>query len=174
MEADIMVDMSFFIRDLHQRIHRLHREQLPGYLGKPFPVYRCQEVSAKDFQRMRQSQNGIISFNSFFSTNTDPSVTEKFSSISMRQLDTVIVLFVITIDPAVSTTPYGNIREESATSKESEILYFMHRVFRIESIDSVPKKTGIYRVQLKLTSDNDRQMRCLTGCFKEEFEVTEG
>jgi hypothetical protein len=31
MKADMMVGMSFFIHDLHQRIDRLHREQLLGY-----------------------------------------------------------------------------------------------------------------------------------------------
>jgi hypothetical protein len=39
MEADIMVDMNFFIRDLHQRLDRLDRKRLPSYRGRPFSVY---------------------------------------------------------------------------------------------------------------------------------------
>jgi Tetratricopeptide repeat/NAD:arginine ADP-ribosyltransferase len=174
MEADIMVDMGFFIRDLHHRLDRLHREQLPGYRGKPFTVYRSQGLSTDDFQKMSQSRGGLISFNNFLSTSTDPSVTENFTALSEGQPDTVTVLFVMTIDPAVTNMPYANIKEESEFHGESEILFSMHSVFRIDSIDSLPDKSGTYRVQLKLTSDDDQQLRRLTDRFEEEIESTEG
>jgi hypothetical protein len=59
----------------------MHREQLPGYHGKPFTVYQSQGLSTNDFQKMCQSQGGLISFNSFLSTNTDPSVTENVTAM---------------------------------------------------------------------------------------------
>jgi hypothetical protein len=52
MEADIMVDMSFFIRDFHRRLDRLDRKQLPTYRGKPFTAYRGQRLCTIDFHRM--------------------------------------------------------------------------------------------------------------------------
>jgi hypothetical protein len=174
METDIMVDMGFFIRDLHQRIDRLYREQLPGYQGKPFIVRRGQGLSTNDSQTVRQSQGGLISFNNFRSTSTDPSVTETFSSISLGKPDTVTVRFSLTIDPSVSTTPFASIRQESAIPNESELLFSMHRVFRIVSIESMPKKTGMYRVQLKLTSDDDQQLQSLTKRFEEYIAGPEG
>jgi hypothetical protein len=39
MEPHIMVNMSFFIRDLHRQIDRLQRKQLPSSEGKPLTVY---------------------------------------------------------------------------------------------------------------------------------------
>jgi hypothetical protein len=174
MEADIMVDMSFFIRDLHQRIDQLHRVQLPGYHGKPFTVYRGQGLSNNDFQRMRQSQGDLISFNSFLSTSTDLSVTDTFTAMSMGKTDTVTVLYDITIDSSVTSTPYANIKEDSAMQDKNEILFSMHSVFRIEPIDSVPNNSETYRVKLQLTSDNDQQLRCLTDRFEEEIKNSDG
>jgi hypothetical protein len=174
MEADIMVNMSFFIRDLHQRLDRLYREQLPSYHGKSFTVYRGQGLSTTDFQKMSQSQGGLISFNSFLSISTKLSVTETFTSTSRGNPGTVTVLFEIKIDPSVTTVPYANIQEESEIHDESEILSCMHSVFRIESIDAVPNKSGIYRVKLQLTSDNDQQLRCLTDRLEKEIEDAKG
>jgi hypothetical protein len=70
------------------------------------------------------------------------------------------------------TMPYANIPAESEIHDESEILFSVNSVFRIESIDLVRKKIEIYRVQLKLTSDNDQQLRCLTDRFEKEIEGT--
>jgi hypothetical protein len=86
--------------------------------------------------------------------------------------DTVPILFLIIIDQPVTTMPYANIPAESEIHDESDILFTMHSVFRIVSIDSVPKKTEICRVQLKLTSDNDQQLRCLIDRFEKEIEGT--
>jgi hypothetical protein len=174
MEADIIVDMSFFIRDLHQRIDTLHRKQLPSYRSKLFTVYRGQRLCTINFHSMQRSQGGLVSFNSFLSTSTDHSASENFTAMSMGKPGIVTVLFEINIDPCLTTVPYANIREESEIHDEMEILFSMHSVFRIEAIDSLPNDSGICRVQLKLTSDNDQQLRCLTGCFKEEIEGTEG
>jgi hypothetical protein len=57
-----MVDMGFFILDLHQRFEPLHREQLPSYRGKPFTVYRGQGLCTKEFQKIERSQGSLITF----------------------------------------------------------------------------------------------------------------
>jgi hypothetical protein len=81
MEADIMADMSFFIRDLHQPIDRLHRKQLSSYHGKPFTVYRGQGLCNKDFQKIRQPQDSLICFNSFLPASTVSFVSETLTGI---------------------------------------------------------------------------------------------
>jgi hypothetical protein len=92
----------------------------------------------------------------------------------METPGTATVPSVITIDPSVSTTPCVNIREVNAMQNESEILFFVYSVFRIESIDSVPMKIRIYRVQLKLSSDNDQQLHCIIKGFNKDMKGTEG
>jgi tetratricopeptide (TPR) repeat protein len=57
---------------------------------------------------------------------------------------------------------------------ENEIFFFIHSMFRIVFIESLPKKTGIYQVQLKLTTDDDQQLRCITDHFEKEIEGAGG
>ena len=70
-EADIIVDMGFFIHDLHRQIERLHREQLEHYHGEAFTVYRGQGLYMANFDKLTRTQGGLLSFNSFVSTTTD-------------------------------------------------------------------------------------------------------
>jgi hypothetical protein len=174
LDASIMVDMSFFIRDLHQRLEQLHPEQLPSYHGKPFTIYRGQGLSTTDFKKMNESQGGLISFNNFLSTTADPLLADSFAVSGFNGQNTVSVLFVIIIDPVVSMTPYANIRAESAMPNENEILFSMYSVFRILSIRSMHETTATYRVQIEHTSDDDQQLRCLTDCFEQEIQGSEG
>jgi hypothetical protein len=67
-----------------------------------------------------------------------------------------------------------NDQAENVMQDESEILFSVYSVFRIESIESVPKTIGIYRVQLKFTSDNDRQLQCHTERFEKEIQYIGG
>jgi tetratricopeptide (TPR) repeat protein len=87
--------------------------------------------------------------------------------------DTGTVLFVIPIDRSMNTMTYADTQAESTMHDDSEILFTLHSVFRIESMDSMPNESGIYRVQLKLTSDNGQQLRCLIDYFERQREGTE-
>jgi tetratricopeptide (TPR) repeat protein len=174
LEADLMVDMGFLIHDLHQQIHRVYQAQLPTYRGRPFIVYRGQKLASKDFKKMLNSQGDLMAFNSFLSTSENKSESLEFACMESKQSDTIGVLFVITIDPAVMTAPFANIRELSAIPKEDELLFSTHTIFRIGEIEPMVDRPGIYQVQLKLTSDDDEQLRQLTESFELEIERSTG
>ncbi|CAF3884031.1 unnamed protein product [Adineta steineri] len=57
MEGDTIIDMGFFIHDLHQQIQQLHQQQVHSYHGKPFIVYRGQGLSKTNFEKL-QKTNG--------------------------------------------------------------------------------------------------------------------
>ncbi|CAF4313554.1 unnamed protein product [Rotaria sordida] len=48
----------------------------------------------------------------------------------------------------------------------------MHSVFRIGDIRKLDKKSPLYEVDLKLTSDDDQQLRQLTDRIREEVDGT--
>jgi hypothetical protein len=146
MEVDIIVNMSFFIRDLHQRLDRLDYEQLPSYRGKAFLVHQGQGLCTKEFQKIQRYHGGFVSFNNFLSSSTDPTVSDTFATISLGypDPDTVTVLFVITIDPSMTTMPYTDIQAEGAMQDESEILFSMISVIRMVCIESILKKIEIH------------------------------
>ncbi|CAF4773829.1 unnamed protein product, partial [Rotaria sp. Silwood2] len=74
----------------------------------------------------------------------------------------------MTIDPTVSSTPFASIREVSYFKEEEEILFSMHSVFRIGDVRQIDKKSPLYEVDLKLTSDDDEQLRELTDYIRGE------
>ena len=69
LEADTIITMGFFIRDLHQQIEELYQKQVSNYRGKPFIVYRGQGLSTTDFEKLRKTKDGLMSFNNFLSTS---------------------------------------------------------------------------------------------------------
>ena len=134
LEADIIVNMGFFIHDLHQQIQQLHKEQLTGYGGRPFVVYRGQGLSTGDFEKLKRSRGGLMSFNCFVSTSTKKDKPVEFTHTAAMDPDRVGILFVMTIDPNISGTPFADIKEVSFFQDEAEILFSMHTVFRIDTI----------------------------------------
>ncbi|CAF5077684.1 unnamed protein product, partial [Rotaria sp. Silwood1] len=86
--------------------------------------------------------------------------------------DMVGILFQITIDPTVSSTPFASIREVSYYKEEEEILFSMHTIFRIGEVRKIHNKHALYQVDLKLTSDDDPQLRELTDFIRKEVSGT--
>jgi tetratricopeptide (TPR) repeat protein len=75
----------------------------------------------------------------------------------------------MTIDPSISSAPYAAIDEVSYyKTEEEEILFSMHTVFRIGEITRMDKNNPLYQVELKLTADDDEQLRTLTKHIRDE------
>ena len=161
LEADIIVNMGFFIHDLHQQIQQLHQKQLAGYGGQPFVVYRGQGLSTSDFEKLKRSRGGLMSFNCFVSTSTKKDKPLEFARTAAMDGDRVGILFVMTIDPQISATPFADIREVSYYGDEAEVLFSMHTVFRIDTIQQMNKKASHVQVNLILTVDEDKQLNDL-------------
>ena len=168
LEADTIINMGFFIRDLHHQIEQLHQKQVSNYRGKSFIVYRGQGLSTTDFEKLRKTKGGLMSFNNFLSTSKTREVSLEFAQGALGKTDTVGILFQMSIDPSVSSTPFASIKEVSYFKKEEEILFSMHTVFRIGEIKQIDKNNPLYQVELTLTSDDDPQLRLLTERIREE------
>ena len=85
MEADIIINMGFFIRDLHHEIKQLHQQQLSSYHRKSFIVYRGQGLSKTDFEKLLKTKGGLMSFNNFLSTSTEQEVSLSFATRSLNK-----------------------------------------------------------------------------------------
>ncbi|CAF1081296.1 unnamed protein product [Adineta steineri] len=176
MNVDIIIRMGFFINDLHCDIQRLHSEQFDGHLsGTTFTVYRGQGLSKKDFTKMTKTKDGLLSFNNFLSTSKSRNVSLNFAQQAATNPDLVGILFVISINPTHSTTPFASVSDVSYFHTEDEVLFSMHTIFRIGDIEPMDGNNHLYQVNLTLTKDNDRDLRTLTDSIREEtFPHVEG
>ncbi|CAF0891276.1 unnamed protein product [Adineta steineri] len=170
MDADIIVRMGFFIKDLHRDIQRLHSEQFDSQQsGITFTVYRGQCLLKEDFTEMTKTKGGLLSFNNFLSTSRNRDVSLLFAPQATTNPDHVGILFVMSITPTHSTTPFASIADISYFHTEDEVLFSMHTIFRIEDIKSMDGNNHLYQVNLTLTSDNDQDLRTLTDQIRKEI-----
>lgn len=118
LDVETIIIMCFFIHDLHRQIEQLHKQQMNNYHGKPFVVCRGQGLEKNHFDKLFKSKNGLISFNNFLSTSEDREMSMSFAKRSTKITGMVGVLFTITIDPSVSSTPFASIEKISYIPKE--------------------------------------------------------
>ena len=169
LEGDTIINMGFLIRDLHRRIQQLYSEQSKVSDGKPFIVYRGQGLSKTDFDKLMRTKDGLISFNNFLSTSKKQEVARNFAKNARQKGNMIGVLFRIAINPLLLTTPYACIRDYSRYKTEDEILFCMHSVFRVCEIPETHTDDSFYPVDLKLTSDDDQELRILTQSIRGEI-----
>jgi hypothetical protein len=112
-------------------IENLHKAQFSDHrTGKIFTVYRGQGLLNTDFEQMKETKSGFVSFNNFFSTTKVCDGSLHAARATHGKLNSVGILFVMTIDSSKSTTSFAS---NSGTSyfeeKEDEVLFLMHIVF---------------------------------------------
>ncbi|CAF1099611.1 unnamed protein product [Adineta steineri] len=174
LDANIIINMGFFIRDLHQQINQLYEQQLPNYQDKPFVVYRGQGLKKTDFDKLKNTNGGLMSFNNFLSTSNDRGISFMYADSASGHADMVGILFTMTIDPRVSSTPFASVKQFSRFEEEDEILFSMHAVFRIGAIKQMGNNDQLYQVELQLTADDDEQLHRLTECISKEVMSATG
>jgi tetratricopeptide (TPR) repeat protein len=169
-DVDIIIKMGFFIGDLHRQIEKLHKEQFGDHQNrKTFPAYRGQGLSKTDFDQLMNTKGGLMSFNNFLSTSKDRNVSLRFARNALTDPNSMGILFVMTIDPSQSTTPFASVNGVSYfKDKEDEVLFSMHTVFRIADINPIGENHRLIQVDLTLTAGNDKDLQILTDHIREE------
>jgi tetratricopeptide (TPR) repeat protein len=175
MEVDCIIKMGFFIRDLHDHIAALHSEQYGGHShSESFTVYYGQGLSQTDFDQLKKTQDGLLSFNNFLFTSQNRNVSLDFVRRTITTSNLVGVLFILQIDPSISATPFAKVRDASCHQGEEEILFSMHSVFRIGQMKQIDKNDRLWQVDLTVTGDGDSQLHALTERIREETKGSIG
>jgi tetratricopeptide (TPR) repeat protein len=169
MDVDVIMKMGFFVCDLHRHIEDEHKKQSRArYSTQPLVVYRGQGASKVYFDQIVKTKGGLMAFNSFLSTSEDQEVSRAYAESNSTNSNLIGILFVMTIDPSKSTTPFADIKEISYYKDEDEILFSMHTIFRICEIKQLNETKRFYQVNLTLTRDDDKDLYALTQRMREE------
>ncbi|CAF4926995.1 unnamed protein product [Rotaria sp. Silwood1] len=168
-EFDVIIRMAFFICDLHRHIEKLHSEQSKSF-QKKFTVYRGQGMTSENFEKLKQAQGGLISFNNFLSTSTDQNVSLRFAEKALSEQGSVGILFIIAVDPSISSAPFASINDISYYPGEGEILFSMLTIFRIGEIKPSGINNRLWYVNLTSTSNSDKQLNALIERIRIEIE----
>ncbi|CAF2778893.1 unnamed protein product [Rotaria sp. Silwood2] len=174
MDVDIILKMGFFIRHLHNHIAELHRQQQDS-VQTNFQVFRGQGLSIEDFDKMKKTKGGLMSFNNFLSTSRNRDISlNNFAQIALMNQNSVGILFIMNIDTAIctqSSTPFAELSESSYfKNQEEEILFSTHTIFRIDSIERIEDDSTdrLWQVHLTIVGNQDDDFNKLTAHLREE------
>ncbi|CAF0896324.1 unnamed protein product [Adineta ricciae] len=173
MDGDVLVRMGFFVTDLHHNIEQLHKEQFvnTSWSSLVFTVYRGQGLSHTDFEELRNTIGGLMSFNSFFSTSRKRDISSLYAESNANNPKLVGILFTIQVDPSQSTAPFALVGNHGLFLQENEVLFSMHTAFRIHHIKIISTDRPLYEVNISLTLDSDEELRTLTDHIRRESHL---
>ncbi|CAF0799075.1 unnamed protein product [Didymodactylos carnosus] len=116
-DIDILFKYRFFLTDLHNQIKQLHSEFVQSFPTgnndneqKQLTVYRGQGINVDELEKLKNNLGGLLSFNCFLSTSTNPKVALMFVP---NQSDIQSVLFEINADLRKDTKPFSIITQIS-------------------------------------------------------------
>ena len=174
LHVESILKLGFFIRHLHRHIEQLHREQLDEH-SSALTVYRGQGFSKENFDTLLRSKGGLLSFNNVLSTSKNKKVSLNFARCAPRTMDSVGILFTMSINPAIVTSPYALLNNVSYYNDiEEEILFSMNTIFRIEDIEQIDATHRIWQVKLVLTADTDPQLNALSTQLRQDTQGVTG
>lgn len=169
LNIDLIIKLAFFIVDLHRQIEGLYKEQFQNRsTNETFVMYRGQGIPLLEFQRMRESKNGLISFNNFVSTTKNCGAALELVQRISNNPDLVGVLFHMTIDPSKSTVPFAMTKDVNCNQDTNELLFSINAMFRICEIKPIDENDRIFQVNLALTNDTDEGLQITMDRIREE------
>jgi tetratricopeptide (TPR) repeat protein len=126
-----------------------------------------------EFAKLKKNQGGLLAFNSFISTSTDQLLSLGFAIGTLDNPSLKAVLFEIEIiNGEQASNPFASLNGLSYFESENEILFSMHTIFRIGEI--LQLENGVWHVKLRLTSDDDMELRRLLMMMRRDVEGSTG
>ncbi|CAF3851906.1 unnamed protein product [Rotaria sp. Silwood1] len=179
-DVETLYSLRYFSKDLHLQLKERHAtQQATPSLNDAVAaiavetVYRGQLMDTEEFdKKIRYNKGGFFSVSGFLSTTMHENLAilyagDRSGGRTDGSVNVQSVLFSINIDKSVNKFPYANISKESAFEEdEGEILFSMGAVFQILSVE-LDSSAGVWRVNLKLTAEEDDELRKLTEHIKE-------
>ena len=85
-DAETILKMGCFLRDLHCQIERLYLQTKPI---NPLTLFRGQGMLRAQFDKVHKNKGGLLSFNNFLSTSTDHQVGYLYADSARQNLDLI-------------------------------------------------------------------------------------
>ncbi|CAF0799307.1 unnamed protein product [Adineta steineri] len=169
MDMKLIIKMDFFISDIHRQIEQLYVEQFRNHSGELMKVYRGQGVCKTDFEQIKNTQNGFISFNNFLFATKDSNIALNFARHVVETPDQIGILFAITFDPLKLTTPFALINKIGQDEQPAnEYLFSMSSVFRVRDIKPIGETNRLWQVHLTMSPTDNQQLHTLIEPIYEE------
>ena len=133
-------------------------------------------MSATDFNSMKKSvaeKDARITINGFISTSQVEKISLEYAAAKLKKRgNDIVIMYEITIDPAIPCTAYADIESISFHPREKEILFNMGSTFQIDSIDPDPSNPEIQRIKLTARDFNLTLLDEMKAKVKQSSQAT--
>ncbi|CAF1102523.1 unnamed protein product [Adineta steineri] len=154
-----------FISDIYRQL-QYHQSKYP------VTVYRSQLMSKDELLDLKQYIGQFVSMNSFLSTSNKRPVALFYMGDITHQNDLERVLFEIEADPQVVTTkPFADISMYSCFDVESEVLFMLGSIFRLNNVTS--RDDQVWIIHMTLCSDDEHDLKEVLTDMKNQNGIGE-
>ncbi|CAF1042752.1 unnamed protein product [Adineta steineri] len=144
---DLLYLFRFFIQDINEQLE-LHR------CLTPINVYHHHLITNEQIEQLQNSVKKLISINTFFLTTFE---REKALTALQQTSNLQKILFEIHADPSIEgVKPFADITSFSSSKKQSQILFMLGSIFRIEDLY---QQGEFWICEMKLASKNDLDLQ---------------
>ncbi|CAF4770404.1 unnamed protein product [Rotaria sp. Silwood1] len=151
-----------YISDIHRQLKNLQAQNR-------LRVYRSQMISSDELKTLKECCGQFISVNSFFSTSVDYRQAISFINIFDDTDNLEPILFEIEADPLmVATKPFANISICSDLNEESEVLFMLGSIFRLNTIQR-SSDSKVWIIRMTLCSENEHDLKQVLMNMKEQL-----
>ncbi|CAF2228318.1 unnamed protein product [Rotaria magnacalcarata] len=160
------IHLMFLFRGcIYDILHQLEAKQA----NMPLKVYRSQTISNDELETLKQCCDQFISVNSFFSTSTNYQQAISFINFSYGVDNLQKVLFEIDADPRMSSTkPFADISSCSEYGDDSEVLFMLGSIFRLNDINR-SRDDEYWIISMNFCSDEEHELKYVLVDIKEQF-----
>ncbi|CAF3389536.1 unnamed protein product [Rotaria socialis] len=163
---DIIFKFRYFIKNLHNNLISLQKYSTQMLSSPKFTVFRGQHLSNSELKMLLSNIGGLISMNSFLSTTLNRNLALTFAGDGSRSPLLESVLFQLECNTITNRKPFA-----STNTSESEILFSIGAIFRIENIGKLKDNNNIWFINLMSVDDNENEthMKELTDHLMENI-----
>ncbi|CAF0905604.1 unnamed protein product [Adineta steineri] len=129
-------------------------------------------MSNDELNNLKNNIGQFISINSMFSTTKQRTTALFYLGELTTHIDSERVLFEIDADPRIVTTkPFANISKHSHFPEESEVLFMVGSIFRLDNI--YRNDDQIWIVKMTLCNDDEHDLKQVLMHMKQQIENKE-
>ncbi|CAF1429283.1 unnamed protein product [Adineta steineri] len=163
------IHMIFLFRSF---IYDIYRQLQKSQSKHPLQVYRSQLMSIDELDGLKNNIGQFISINSMFSTSKQRTTALFYLGDITTQIDSERVLFEIDADPSIVTTkPFADISKHSYFPDESEVLFMVGSIFRLNNINR--SNDQIWIIKMTLCNDDEHDLKQVLMYMKQQIEHEE-
>lgn len=167
-DIELIMKLAFFIRHVHEQIKDLYYKQFTKHDSDNLIVYRGQGMSKNKFEKMRNNNGKLVSFNHFLLTSRNPSVPLDLAQYAATDSNLVGVFFRMQVDPSKLEIPIAFISEITNCTDKDDVLFSTNTVFRITDIEPMDQDHRVYQVHLQFINGIDENLRLLIHRIREQ------